>query len=280
MRAAQRRVILGLYRARPTRQLLQAALDLGLTALDTAYNYQHFDGHRALAAAAGELLDRFEISTKVGFFPDGHSLEPARLHAAVEQTVSELGRAPNTVLLHNPECSPQAFQRACETLTGMRDAGFCQAWGLSSWNPMPLLAVASRTEPDVLMVRAGLTVPARDLDAAVQLAARLQPKQLWGMAPFGGNATDSVWSTVDTSQFLEPGQDATRLQAAFAAAFTIPKVTAVAVGTQHPCHLEQLRHAAQLRTDPNTIARYTALITRRHKLVEAATTEAQENAPA
>ena len=159
MRSAERRVVLGLYRARPTRQLLEAALDLGLAALDTAYNYQHFGGHRALAATAGELLGRFDISTKVGFFPDGHSLEPARLRAAVEKAGSELGRAPNTVLLHNPECSPQAFQRACETLAGMRNAGLCQAWGLSSWNPIPLLEVASRAEPDVLMVRAGLAVP-------------------------------------------------------------------------------------------------------------------------
>ena len=200
MRTAERRVILGLYRARPTRHLLEAALDLGIAALDTAYNYQHFDGHRALAIAAGELLDRFEISTKVGFFPDGHSLAPARLRAAVEQTVSELGRTPTTVLLHNPECSPQAFQRACEALAGMRDAGLCQAWGLSSWSPRPLLAFDPGAEPDVLMVRAGLTVPAGDLDAAEQLAVRLQPTRLWGMAPFGGHAADPVWSAVNTGE--------------------------------------------------------------------------------
>ena len=271
MRSTERRVVLGLYRARPTRQLLETALDLGLTALDTAYNYQHFDSHRALAATAGELLDRFEISTKVGFFPDGHSLEPARLRAAVEQAASELGRAPNTVLLHNPECSPQAFERACEALASMRDAGLCQAWGLSSWNPRPLLAVAPRAEPDVLMVRAGLTVPAGDLDAAEQLAVRLQAKQLWGMAPFGGDTTNPVWSRVDTGQFLKPGQDATRIEAAFATAFAIPQVTAVAVGTRGTRHLQQLRNAAELLTDPNTVARYRELITRRHKLAEAAT---------
>jgi pyridoxine 4-dehydrogenase len=226
------------------------------------------------------LLDRFEISTKVGFFPDGHSLDPARLRAAVEQTASELGRAPTTVLLHNPERSPQEFQRACEALAAMRDAGLCQAWGLSSWNPQPLLGCAPRSEPDVLMVRAGLTVPAGDLDASEQLAVRLQPKQLWGMAPFGGNAADPVWSAVDAGQFLEAGQDATGPEAAFAAAFAIPQVTAVAVGTRDARHLEELRHAAGLRADLNTVARYRTLITRRHKLNEAASAKAQENAPA
>lgn len=280
MRSADRRVVLGLYRARPTRRLLEAALDLGLTALDTAYNYQHFSGHRVLAATAGDLLDRLDISTKVGFFPDGHNLDPARLRAAVEQTVFELGRAPNTVLLHNPEQSPQAFQRACEALAAMRDDGLCQAWGLSSWNPIPLLTVVTPTKPDVLMVRAGLTVPGWILGAAERLAARLQPKQLWGMAPFGGDATDPMWSTVNTGQFLEPGQDATQLEAAFATAFTLPRVTALAVGTRDARHLKQLCRAAELRTDPNTIARYRTLITRRHKLVQAASTEVQENAHA
>lgn len=162
----------------------------------------------------------------------------------------------------------------------MRDAGLCQTWGLSSWNPQPLLEFAPRAEPDVLMVRAGLTVPAGDLDAAEQLAVRLQPTQLWGMAPFGGNAADPVWSAVNTGQFLEAGQDVTGLEAAFATAFEIPQVTAVAVGTRDPRHLEELRRAAELRTNPNTVARYRTLITRRHKLDEAASAKAQENAPA
>ena len=48
MRAADRRVTLGPYRVRPDRDLLRHALKLGVTAIDTAYNYDHFTSHRTL----------------------------------------------------------------------------------------------------------------------------------------------------------------------------------------------------------------------------------------
>ncbi len=231
-----------------------------MTGLDTAFNYQNYGSHRALARVAGDLLGSFEISTKVGFFPDGHDLDPARLRAAVEQAARELSRVPDTVLLHNPERSPDGFRRACGALSGMRDAGLCRAWGLSSWDPRALLTVADDAYPDVLMVRAGLTVPAAVLDAAEQLAATLGAKQLWGMAPFGGDTADSVWTTVDTSLFLAPGQRATRLAAGLAAAFTVPTVDRIAVGTSRPDHLAQLVAACELTTNSQTISRYRELL--------------------
>lgn len=234
-----------------------------MTALDTAYNYQRFDAHRALAQAAGGLLESFEISTKVGFFPDGHSLEPARLRAALEQAVDELGRAPDTVLVHNPECSPLGFQRACGMLAGLRDAGLCRAWGVSSWDPRALLAVADDARPDVLMVRAGLTVPAAVLDAAEQLAAMLQPEHLWGMAPFGGSTADPIWTTVDTGLFLHAGQHATRIAAGLAVAFAVPCVQRIAVGTSRAAHLGDLVAACELTTSPQQVADYRELLRRR-----------------
>jgi aryl-alcohol dehydrogenase-like predicted oxidoreductase len=234
-----------------------------VTALDTAYNYQRFDAHRALSEAAGSSLESFEISTKVGFFPDGHSLEPARLQAAVEQAVVQLGRAPDTVLLHNPECSPLGFQRACGMLAGLRDAGLCGGWGLSTWDPRPLLTVADDARPDVLMVRAGLTVPAAVLDASEQLAAMLQPEQLWGMAPFGGSTAYPIWTTVDMGLFLEPGQWATRLAAGLAVAFAVPRVERIAVGTSRPAHLPDLVAACGLATSARHVANYRDLLRRR-----------------
>lgn len=234
-----------------------------MTALDTAYNYQRFGGHRALADAVGDLLDRFEISTKVGFFTDGHSLDPARLHAAVEQAASDLGRIPDTVLLHNPECSPNAFQRACDTIRILRDSGLCRAWGLSTWDPRRLLVVADEARPDVLMVRAGLTVPTAVLDAAEDLVAVLRPERVWGMAPFGGDSADPIWSSIDTRLFLAPSQQASRLQAALAAAFAIPSVQRLAVGTARPEHLAESVAACELATNPRQIASYRELLRRR-----------------
>ena len=131
-----------------------------MTALDTAYNYSGFASHRTLRTAAGDLLDEFDLSTKVGFFRDGHNLEPTRLRIAVEESAEHLGRRPNTVLLHNPETSPAGFTAACEALAAMREAGLFERWGISSWDPRLLLYRPYRgPRPDVLMVRAGLMVP-------------------------------------------------------------------------------------------------------------------------
>jgi aryl-alcohol dehydrogenase-like predicted oxidoreductase len=101
-----------------------------VTALDTAYNYHRFASHRTLARIAGDLLGRFEISTKVGYFPDGHDLDPARLRQAVEQAAADLGRIPDTVLLHNPEHSPEQVPRAAEILAAARTKD-CAAPGAS-----------------------------------------------------------------------------------------------------------------------------------------------------
>lgn len=107
MRGSDRRVALGLYRSDLQRRLLETALTLGVTDLDTAYNYRGFTSHRRLAATAGDLLSEFTISTKVGFFPSSrgpeHSLDPVRLRQAVHESAQDLGAQPDVVLLHNPE---------------------------------------------------------------------------------------------------------------------------------------------------------------------------------
>lgn len=70
-----------------------------------------------LSSGYTDLLPRFTLFTKVGFFPVAgqaeHSLDPGRLRESMEQTNHDLGRAPDLVFLHNPERS----------LTGLPDAG-------------------------------------------------------------------------------------------------------------------------------------------------------------
>ncbi|MEV4253851.1 aldo/keto reductase [Spirillospora sp. NPDC049652] len=148
MRADDRGVVLGLHRSRHRRHTLEAALDLGVRRLDTAYNYLRFASHRALTEVAGDLLGEFEISTKVGLFPDGHSLDPLRLRRAVEQSATELGRPPDLVFLHNPEQSlhglPEPLGRdvlaaAVNALTDSVQMGLFNRWGISSWNAEALM---------------------------------------------------------------------------------------------------------------------------------------------
>ncbi|WP_433700867.1 aldo/keto reductase [Nocardiopsis sp. CA-288880] len=242
-----------------------------MTWLDTAFNYQRFAAHRSLADTAGDLLASFEVSTKVGFFPDGHDLSPERLRAAVRKIPEELGCVPSTVLLHNPECSADGFEEACTTLSEMRDAGYCRAWGFSSWDPRSL---ADRDlpvpRPDVVMIRAGLSVPAPVLDAAGRLVRRVGARAVWGMAPFGGDAAGPLWSEIDTSLFLAPGQQASRVQAGVAAAWVVPVVERLAVGTSSPTHLEEIVQAESLTVSTSTVDRYRALLRRRAERADTA----------
>jgi aryl-alcohol dehydrogenase-like predicted oxidoreductase len=262
VRAADRRIALGLYRARPDRQLLADALDLGVTAIDTAYNYSGFGSHRLLRHVAGLLLDRFEITTKVGFFPDRHDLNPARLQAAIEETRRELGRCPHTVLIHNPENSPADFPAACIALWRMKATGLISAWGLSSWDPRRLIDTAHEVPtPDVLMLRAGLLVPSSILDAGQRMADAISPVQVWGMAPFGHRTTDPLWTTLDLTPFL-PDRSATTIGGAFAIAYHLPPVARMAVGTTRADHLAQLANALTYDIDEAAVIRYRALIRR------------------
>ncbi|MFE3527249.1 aldo/keto reductase [Streptomyces sp. NPDC059161] len=264
MRTADHRIALGLYRTGHTRQLLEGALEHGVTDLDTAFNYRHFASHRTLAAIADDLLPAFTISTKVGYFPDGHNLAPARLRAAVEQSAEELRRTPDTVLLHNPESSVDAFVDACAVLLEMREAGLCKTWGLSTWDPRPLLDADWEIPcPNVAMVRAGLTVSTGLLDAVDELVDRARIRELWGMSPFAGNADDSIWQTVDTSTFLVPGQQCSALEAGVAAAFALPEVTRLAVGTSHVEHLAEAVSGSRLEVNTETVTAYRALLRER-----------------
>ncbi|MGA5633133.1 aldo/keto reductase [Streptomyces lydicamycinicus] len=164
MRTADGRIVLGLHRSGHARDLLEAAADLGIGRIDTASNYLRHRSHEVLKTTAGDLLANFSVSTKVGFFPEGHSLDPARLQIAVEQVAKDLGREPDLVFLHNPEHSASDTGRlgpACAALAHTARAGLCGSWGVSTWDPAVawagiagcLIAREGRQELRVLRVR-------------------------------------------------------------------------------------------------------------------------------
>lgn len=245
--------------------------------MDTAFNYHDFTSHTTLARVAGDLLGRFTISTKVGFFPGGeHSLAPERLHQAIEQSVTDLGRTPDLVFLHNPEHTLRFLKptvahgllaKASATLADAVTEGLTDGWGISSWNPKPLIPILQHElpRPDALMVRTGLTVSVGILDAAETTAGLLglDTGSRWGMAPFAGNTADPIWSCVTPSLFLRPGRRCAPLEAAFAVAYHLPPVTRIAVGADRKDHLARLLAATRLDIDTDTVAAYRALLARR-----------------
>ncbi|MFJ4863013.1 MULTISPECIES: aldo/keto reductase [unclassified Streptomyces] len=271
MHGADPRLVLGLHRSRHHRDILTAALDLGVSSLDTAAAYLGFRSHAVLAETAADLLPKFALSTKVGFFPGAggaeHSLDPSRLRLAIEKAAQELGREPDTVLLHNPERSLTGLSpadghallgSACTALVDAAREGLCRTWGVSSWDTRPLgmVGVDGLPSPDVLMARAGFLVGIDLLDTTAVLRSVWQAGETWGMSPFGGR-NGKVWEDFDPRPFLRPPHDGlSRVQAAFRTAFHLPSVTAVAVGTDNRGHLAELVQAVGADVDTTAVSQY------------------------
>lgn len=248
--------------------------------IDTAYNYRDFTSHRTLANVAGDLLNEFTVSTKVGFFPGPggraiHSLQPESLRTAVEQAGHDLGRTPDVVFLHNPERTlagrsagegRDLLAGACASLADATVAGLCRTWGIASWDPHPVVDVIDGGKPDhlpaVLLVRAGLSVPDSVLTSAEQarVAFGIAPERCWGMSPFGGDTTDQAWRVANLSPFLAPHERCSTRQAAFRLAYDLPAVARIAVGTGDPNHLTELVAATAARVAGDAIGRYRELI--------------------
>ncbi|WP_316520143.1 aldo/keto reductase [Kitasatospora brasiliensis] len=182
---------------------------------------------------------------------------------------------PDVVFLHNPEASLVAGERgeeqlasACGVLAEAVAAGTCGAWGIASWNPCAVAAVANSVPvvPDVLMVRSGLLVGSAVLAAGEFLAERwgIPVERRWGMSPFGGNLTGPPWGRSDPRLFLAGTTgESTPVQAAFRAAFELPPVGAVVVGTDQPDHLRELVDATELAADAELIGGYRRLLAER-----------------
>lgn len=218
---------------------------------------------------AGDLLPKFSVSTKVGYFPAEHSLAPARLRCAVELAAKDLGREPDVVLLHNPEHShpdAETLARACTALADAARAGLCGEWGVSSWDPRSLVNF-DVPRPDVLMVRAGLLVGSDVLEAAEDLVTRWRPVRVWGMSPFGGSTTEAVWGKFDPRIFLCGSPTATPVQAVYRSAFSLPPVDAVAVGTDNVDHLHELVSALAYEVDDQMVREYRLLLQARRQRV-------------
>ncbi|WP_131769690.1 aldo/keto reductase [Candidatus Protofrankia californiensis] len=286
MHPPDRRIILGLYRTRHNRGILEAALEQGIQDLDTAFNYADFSSLDRLAAIAPDLISEFRLSTKVGFFPSAtgraeHSLNPIQLRQAIEVTADTLGRTPDVIFLHNPERSVTEAGReigyglltdAAETLERAVHSGLCAAWGISTWEPRPLVeAIRHRAElsalPTHLMHRSGVLVSSAVMEATDSLAEllRVGVDGRWGMSPFGGDTRLPFWDTLSVGSLLSMQGPYNPVEAAFRLAYELPNVERVSVSLNDPMHLAQLVEATRLSVDPVMLERYRKLLRSRQR---------------
>lgn len=164
----------------------------------------------------------------------------------------------------DPVSARRTFKAACAALAQAVEDGACGGWGISAWDTAtPALIVSGSSleaRPDVLMIRAGLTVSARHLRASRDLIRALRPNAAWGMSPFGGAPQDPLWNIIDARDFIQDGTAHDRYQAAFRVAAELPQVELVVTGTRDHEHLRQLSMASTLRVNSAMIGRYTTLL--------------------
>ncbi|WP_343063826.1 hypothetical protein [Haloechinothrix aidingensis] len=239
-----------------------------------ATTYHDGQAHRMLAHTAGDLLEHFTISTKVSPRAD---LAP--LTEQAKRAVCDLGLPPAVLLVHNPEHVLRGLPTAqagewwattAEVMADLVAAGACRAWGIACWDPRPLLGLLDTPawthapQPAVAMVRAGFLVPADVLAAGDALLDRLQYDGVhrWGMSPFAG--APRLLDGINLTQFLTdhvPRAAASPLPTAVAAAFHMPAVSRLAVGTGSPAHLDQLTAATTLPVDQERVSAYRQRLT-------------------
>lgn len=69
-----------------------------------------------------------------------------------------------------------------------------------------------------------------------------------------------MWGRIDSRVFLRDGIGLSPVQAAFRAAYELPKVGTVSVGTDNPAHLSDLVDALTGQVDERAIEEYRALL--------------------
>lgn len=151
------RLAAGTYRCHGVSRSMTAAVDAGVTWIDTAPNYASGSAEASLRP----VLDgrpQTRVSTKVGFVPDldrraargagvlpgdhdqGHCLTRPYIAWQLARSRARLGRAPDLVFVHNPEHGrtdrtdvSRALTEAFEGLESAADAGEIGGYGVATW---------------------------------------------------------------------------------------------------------------------------------------------------
>lgn len=126
---------------------LTAALDAGVTLLDTADRYGDGHNERLLATVLRDRRDEVVLATKVGFgrSPDGRPADgrPEHLHTAVRASLRRLG-VESVDLLYLHRVDPQVpVQDSVGALAELVEQGLVHRIGLSEVGPETLRAAAA-----------------------------------------------------------------------------------------------------------------------------------------
>ena len=298
---SRRPIILGLWpiagittvgvTPRDARGTIQAAIEAGVTAFDTAYSYG-YDGESD--RLIGEFLrgdrDRFVVIGKVGQrwsdrrrrVTDG---SPETLTGDAERSLKRIGvDAFDLLMLHSPDPNV-AIEASAEAIDRLRRRGLCRAAGICNANHDSRRRFASVAGCDAIQCPLNLVQPemlaeripdASDAGAEVHvywtlmkglLAGKITRDHLFapgdsrpGYDVFQGETRRRVHDAVDELARLgkETGQTVAQLSIGWA--LSQPGVSAALVGARRP---DQIREtAAARRLDADVIRRINEIVAR------------------
>lgn len=260
------------------RAIIDEAIRLGATFIDTAPAYGGGESERILGRVLEGRRDQVVLCTKFGYWPDGppdHSAD--RIQESVEQSLGRLRTDHLDVLLiHSPP--PEVFDgrraRHYQVLQRLKDAGVIRAFGISGTvdTAEEIRMVTDTTDCDAIEIRFNplYQAPAAAFEqaakAGIGLIVKVPLESGWLSGNYGPTSTfDGArgrWSAEDitrraalVTQFqaiLPPGVSTPH--AALSHILAQPEVSTVVPGTKS---LDQLRDnlaAAEVKLPPATLA--------------------------
>jgi aryl-alcohol dehydrogenase-like predicted oxidoreductase len=150
-----------------TRQVVEAALDAGITFFDTAESYGDGDSERFLGAALAERRSDVVVATKFGWAPgDLPGGSPERVRRAIDGSLERLGTDVVDLYYYH---RPDGVTPLSETLGAMQElvaAGKVRRLGLSNVD-VRLLEEAAATGVEVVAVQNRYSLVHRDDEVGV-----------------------------------------------------------------------------------------------------------------
>ena len=261
--------------------LVHAALDLGVTFLDTGASYSAGEAEPRLGRALkGRDVSRLVVATKAGTFHAGggrigRDFSPAAVTASAERSLRNLGLDVLPLLqLHGPAIA-ELTDELLGALGDLKARGLVRALGVNSFDPAVIEHVIGLPQFDAVMVDYNVLRPERE--PLVARAAAAGKGVLAGMALAMGHTglkvakirgPQDLWYAARglvrhreevrrgaRFGFLHRQPGLTGSQAALAYVLANPDVSCAVIGTTRLAHLQENAAASGMALPPALMAR-------------------------